>query len=348
MCASRTGVPAWPVSPGVVPQDRDGLGQRAEDRGPRDVLHHVPPTSAPGRRTRPAAARSLTGSVRPPRRLLPRPPPHPPSGARLEGELMRGGQVAETGTGTPAPSAYVIACHSGREHRERPERRGAAAPRARSRARPPAARISGVRGPARPVRPPPADPRSARCRGRCPAQGGPPTDRADPGPWCRIPKNGGADGASHSGRRRSRQGAGRSHSSSSAVPDDRLQVLLPHRAVRDRILHDGAGDTAGLCRPAAATPSPKCAASARPLVTTEIASAADSVPLGDFEPWPGRPSVTPWRRLAEDGDHPPDLVGPVAACPAGPIERPSWATPGGRRCPPPARPRAGHREHHGV
>ena len=72
------------------------------------------------------------------------------------------------------------------------------------------------------------------------------------------------------------------------------------------------------------TPSPKCAARARPLVTTEIASAGDSVPLGDLTL--DRPSsVTPWRSSRNTV-----TTRLISSAPGGvsgsPIERPSWAT----------------------
>src|SRR6266566_9896892 len=77
--------------------------------------------------------------------------------------------------------------------------------------------------------------------GRCPARAAR-TDRADPGPWCRIPKT--VVLAVLAIRAGDIAAGAVEVAPVVAVPDHRLQVLLPHRAVRDRILHDGAGDAA--------------------------------------------------------------------------------------------------------
>src|SRR6185437_12812936 len=176
----------------------------------------------------------------------------------------------------------------------------AAAPRARSRATLPAAASPGPR-PARPGRPPPAGPRSARYRGAArPGRPAPtaPIRARDAGSRRRAWSSGGvAAGAVEV-------------APVVPVPDDRLQVLPPHRAVRDRVLHDGAGDAARHV--------------ARPLVTTEIASAVDSVPLGDLTL--ARPSsVTPWRSSRKTV-----TTRLISSAPCGvsgkPIERPSSAT----------------------
>src|SRR5690348_289860 len=84
--------------------------------------------------------------------------------------------------------------------------------------------------------------------GRCSARAAR-TDRADPGPWCLTPYSVTAslirDALTW---RRSSGGVAAGAVEIAPVvpfPDDRLQILLPHRAVRDRVLHDGAGDAAG-------------------------------------------------------------------------------------------------------
>src|SRR5581483_5930896 len=89
--------------------------------------------------------------------------------------------------------------------------------------------------------------------GRCSARAAR-TDRADPGPWCLTPYS--VTGPAVRGpliwappiwRRSSGDVTAGAVEIAPLVPvpDDGLQVLLPHRAVRDRILHDGAGDAAG-------------------------------------------------------------------------------------------------------
>ena len=86
---------------GVGAEDRDGFGQRVEDGGSRDVLHHVLPPAlrvvVPGR-----GGQLADGIGAPPSAAFPRPSASWCAAGRSQNR-----------TGTPASSAYLIACHSG-------------------------------------------------------------------------------------------------------------------------------------------------------------------------------------------------------------------------------------------
>ena len=148
--------------------------------------------------------------------------------------------------------------------------------------------------------------------------------RADPGPWWRMPKTvgrsvaGAQDAPGRRGRSRaSRRARGRrSRGTRATPPGPRPGPSRPRRRCRRRR------------RAGRSTPSPKWAASARPLVTTEIASAVDSVPRRRLEL--GAAVLGDARaQLAEDGDDPADLVERRPAPPAAPAPRPSCGDPAG-------------------
>ena len=157
----------------------------------------------------------------------------------LEGELMRGGQVAE-----PDRDARVQRVRDRlplrREHRERPERRLPRLPGhvAEQRHRRPHVRVRGQRD------------QLVRLRraldqhdvGALSGQGGPHRPRRSgpvvPDPETVVP-------VLSSGRIGDVAAGAVEVAPVVALADHRLQVLLPHRAVGDRILDDGADDAAG-------------------------------------------------------------------------------------------------------
>ena len=67
-----------------------------------------------------------------------------------------------------------------------------------------------------------------------------------------------------------------------ALLDHRLQIFEPDDAILHRVLDDGAGEAGREVVGVQLRRRRSSAAMARPLVTTEIASAVESVPLGDF------------------------------------------------------------------